>query len=66
MKYNVWAQSTRGHATTGDKSISLQIVMQAGLLLLQPVRMMPHQQLTKLVYLHGSALRLVFESAIKP
>ena len=29
------------------------------LILLQTTRTMPHQQLTKLVYLHGSALRLV-------
>jgi len=34
IEYNVGAQSTRGHTTTGDKSISLQIVMQAGLILL--------------------------------
>ena len=54
MKYNVGAQSTRG-----DEPISLQIVMQAGLILLQAARTMPHQQLTKHVYLHGSALRLV-------
>jgi hypothetical protein len=57
--YNVGAQSTRGHITTGDKSISLQIVMQAGLILLQAARTMTHQPITKLVYMHGTALLLV-------
>ena len=47
MKYNLGAPSTWGHATIGDKSVSLQIVMQAGLILLQAARTMPHQQLTK-------------------
>jgi hypothetical protein len=59
MKYNVGAQSTRGHTTISNKSISLQIVTQAGLILLHAVRMMLHQPLIKLVYLHSLALRLV-------